>query len=113
MQANQHHPTASLELIYEKYAALMYGCIYKLVPQKETADKILSEVFIDLYKNEDANNFILKDSMWFLKHAMKAAFDFIKRGPMAKELPAIVVQQLSELKTAKYLPIKNRQMPIK
>ena len=108
MQANHNNSTASIEMIYEKHAAVMYGCIYKLVPQKEFADKILSEVFIDLYKKREEHNYSINDSVWFLKLAIKAAFTFIKQGPLAKDFPAMVTQQILDIKTTKYAQLKYK-----
>jgi hypothetical protein len=109
METSQGKTIAAIEIIYERHAALMYGCICKLIPQKEAADKILVEAFIDLYSRKDEYNYNPQDSIWFLKHAMSAAFHFIKQGSMAKEFPTKVNQQILEIKNTKYIPTKNKQ----
>ena len=107
MQANHNNSTAPIEMIYEKYAAMMYGCIYKLVQQKEVADKILGEVFIDIYKKKDEYNYSINDSIWFLKHAMKAAFTFIKQNPLSKDFSEKAMQLILDVKASKNAPLKQ------
>ena len=109
MLANQNNTIDTIEMIYEKHAALMYGCIYKLVEQKDTANKILSEVFIDLYNRKEEYSYSIDDTVWFLKKAVKAAFHFIKEGHMAEEFPLKVMQQVLEIKSGKYLQVKCNQ----
>ena len=81
----------------------MYGCICKIVPQKETANDILSSVFRDLYDTRGNHNYQSENAVWFLKYAMRASFDFIKKSEQAKDLPAIVKQQLLEIRTSQSL----------
>ena len=102
MQASVPSSINVFELIYEKHAALMYGCICKIVPQQDTANSILSKVFGDLYDTRGTHNYQSENAVWFLKYAMKATFDFIKQTAQSNDLPAIVEQQLSEIRTAQY-----------
>ena len=108
MQANHNNSNASIEIIYEKHAAVMYGCIYKLVQQKEVADKILVEVFIDIYKKTDEYNYNINDSVWFLKHAMKAAFTFIKQKPLSKDFSEQAMQLILDIKASKNNPLNQK-----
>ena len=102
MQATVPNSITAFELLYEKHAPTMYGCICKIVPQKETANDILSSVFRDLYDTRGNHNYQSENAVWFLKYAMRASFDFIKKSAQSEDLHAIVKQQLSAIRTAKY-----------
>src|SRR6185436_13586750 len=78
------------EHIYDRYSAVMYGCIFKIVKEKKYADAVLHSVFIGLATLSEETKAEMKDSsFWHIKYAMQKAFSFLKEHHPAAYAKAI------------------------
>ncbi len=66
------------ESIYDKYAAVMYGCILNIVKEKNQAEAILRSIFLDLPSEHNFTKETDLGASWFIKLAMKKSFIFLK-----------------------------------
>lgn len=67
------------EHIYDRYSAVMYGCILKIVKDKKYADAVLHSVFMGLAALSEETKAEMKDSsFWHIKYAMQRAFSFLR-----------------------------------
>ena len=82
-----HHPTfyENIETIYDLHAANMYGCIYKIVQSQKYAEEILTSIFEDISKNYSFDNKEYKQSIWYIKLALKKTFAFLKSQNLTTE----------------------------
>jgi len=51
------YDSSALELLYDRYAPMLYALIKKIIPNQELADKVLSEVFVITLKQIDQFDF--------------------------------------------------------
>jgi hypothetical protein len=78
------------EYIYDRYSAVMYGCILKIVKEKKHADTVLRSVFLGLAALSEETKAEMKDSsFWHIKYAMQKAFSFLKEYHPAAYAKAI------------------------
>ncbi len=103
MLTDNHKPTGFFEEMYDKHAALMYGCIYRLIPNKDIADKILTDVFIDIYNKRAVNNFTSISMPLLLKQASGAAFTYLKKVNKANAFLLKVSEHINEIKAVNTL----------
>lgn len=80
---NNIEKITDLEEVYDKHASLMYGCIYRLVEKKETAEQILKQIFVDLHNREEYKTVDINNTFWYTKHALQTAIAFLKSNPSA------------------------------
>jgi len=81
------------EHIYDRYSAVMYGCIVKIVKEKKYADAVLHAVFIELATLSEETKAEIKDSSFrHIKYAMQKAFSFLK-----EHHPAAYARTIREL----------------
>ena len=104
---NNNSSSNTIENIYDRHAAIMYGCIFKIVTHTDTAENILKEIFFDFQKNSAICMQNIDNSMWFAKHAMKKAFGFIKAAPFQKDFAITALQQILEMKSIKNSAAEN------
>lgn len=78
----------ALELLYDKYEKILYSFSYRMTHHKESAEEVVQEVFIKVWKGQ--GNFDSskgKFSSWLLTIARNAAIDLMrKRKEPAYEL---------------------------
>jgi RNA polymerase sigma-70 factor (ECF subfamily) len=76
----------AFEQLYARYSPLLYSLVKKIVSEKETAEKILVEVFLILWKRvEDFEKQNVFTSLILL--ARNKALDYLKRQRKNSEMP--------------------------
>ena len=79
MNNKNNIPTiAALAEIYDRHAGIMYGCIFRLVEKQDTSEKILKQIFSDLYNKEQKKVLNINDRLWFAKLALQTTVAFLK-----------------------------------
>lgn len=74
------YDSSALELLYDRYAPMMYALIKKIIPKQELADKVLSEVFVITLKQIDQFDFKSSDVYtWLVTLTRNKAIDSMKR----------------------------------
>jgi RNA polymerase sigma-70 factor (ECF subfamily) len=75
----QHRNDRAFSYLYENYSGALYGIINSIVPQKETANDVLQEVFVNIWRKigsyDPAKG---KLFTWMLNVARNAAIDKIR-----------------------------------
>jgi RNA polymerase sigma-70 factor (ECF subfamily) len=84
LNGDQH----ALEMLYDKYEKLLYSFSYRMTRHKESAEEVVQEVFVKVWKGQ--GNFDVdkgKFSSWLLTIARNASIDLMrKRKEPAYEL---------------------------
>lgn len=52
----QHNDDRAIELLYDDYAAALYGVIFRIVLSEEVAQDVLQEAFVKIWKNGQKYN---------------------------------------------------------
>ena len=81
------YDSKALEQLYDRYAQIVYTLIKKIVTDKDTAEEILSDVFVIVWRQID--NFDFKTNnvyTWLITLARNKAIDVLKRRS-GKSLP--------------------------
>jgi RNA polymerase sigma-70 factor (ECF subfamily) len=74
------YDSSALELLYDRYAPMLYALIKKIIPNQELADKVLSEVFVITLKQIDPFDFKSSDVYtWMVTLTRNKAIDSMKR----------------------------------
>jgi len=74
------YDSSALELLYDRYAPMLYALIKKIIPNQELADKVLSEVFVMTLKQIDQFDFKSSDVYtWLVTLTRNKAIDSMKR----------------------------------
>lgn len=74
------YDSSALELLYDRYAPMLYALIKKIIPNQELADKVLSEVFVITLKQIDQFDFKSSDVYtWMVTLTRNKAIDSMKR----------------------------------
>lgn len=74
------YDSSALELLYDRYAPMLYALIKKIIPNKELADKVLSEVFVITLKQIDQFDFKSSDVYtWLVTLTRNKAIDSMRR----------------------------------
>lgn len=90
------------EHIYDRYSAVMYGCIIKIVKDKLHADEVLRSVFTGLAGlSEDTKAEMKNSSFWHIKYAMQKAFSFLR-----EHHPAAYAKAVKELSSSRMITDK-------
>ena len=88
----------TIETVYEMHAAAMYGCIFKIVQNKQKADDILMDIFrtfaVEFPNNNPENN----QPIWYIKFAMKKAFHYLRQENDG--FSSIITERINAIKTA-------------
>jgi RNA polymerase sigma-70 factor (ECF subfamily) len=78
----------AFEQLYDRYSALLFSLIKKIVIEKDAAEKILQEVFIILWKRiEDLNGETENVFTLLVLLSRKKAFDYLKRKRNPEAVP--------------------------
>lgn len=72
-----HVQPGVFENIYDSYAAVMYGCVIRIVKDKEDAENVLRTIFLRLPKILPRE---MPGKIWFIKYAMQQSFLFLKEN---------------------------------
>lgn len=74
------YDSKALEQLYDRYTPLLYTLIKKIIPEKETAEELLSEVFVIIWRQID--HFDFRNSnvyTWMVTLARNKAIDVKNR----------------------------------
>lgn len=84
----------SWEVIYDKYSAVVYGMVCRLVPDKTVAEKIFIDVFADMREKQ----ILAKAERSMIPLIMRHACNFIIQQQKGYGLPVALPAQESENK---------------
>lgn len=75
----QHRSEQAFNYLYENYASALYSIINQIVPDKETANEVLQDVFVNIWKKMDSYE-ATKGRLftWMLNIARNASIDKIR-----------------------------------
>ena len=74
------YDSKALEQLYDRYAPILYTLIKKIVTDKETAEEILSDVFVIVWKYIDLFDFKTNNVYtWLIMLARNKAIDVLNR----------------------------------
>lgn len=74
------YDSKALELLYDRYTPLLYTLIKKIIPEKETAEEVLSEVFVIIWRQIDHFDFSSSNVYtWMVTLARNKAIDVKNR----------------------------------
>jgi RNA polymerase sigma-70 factor (ECF subfamily) len=74
------YDSKALEQLYDRYTPLLYTLIKKIIPENETAEEVLSEVFVTIWKQIDHFDFSNSNVYtWMVTLARNKAIDIKNR----------------------------------
>jgi RNA polymerase sigma-70 factor (ECF subfamily) len=74
------YDSKALEQLYDRYAPILYTLIKKIVTEKETAEEILSDVFVIVWKNIDLFDFKTNNVYtWLIMLTRNKAIDVLSK----------------------------------
>ena len=74
------YDSKALEQLYDRYAPILYTLIKKIVTEKETAEEILSDVFVLVWRQIDQFDFKTNNVYtWLVTLARNKAIDLVNR----------------------------------
>ena len=75
------YDSKALEQLYDRYAPILYTLIKKIVTDKDTAEEILSEVFVTVWRQIDQFHFKTNNVYtWLITLARNKAIDVLNRN---------------------------------
>lgn len=81
------YDSKALEQLYDRYAPILYSLIKKIVTDKETAEEILSDVFVIIWRQIDQFDFTTNNIYtWLITLSRNKAIDVLNRR-LDKSLP--------------------------
>lgn len=84
MQRIAGYDSKALEQLYDRYTPLLYTLIRRIIPDKETAEEVLSEVFAIIWRQIDQFDFSkINIYTWIVTLARNKAID-VKNRTMGK-----------------------------
>ena len=82
------YDSKALEQLYDRYAPILYTLIKKIITEKETAEEVLSEVFVMVWRQIEQFDFNTNNVYtWLVTLARNKAIDVVNRNsgkPMAE-----------------------------
>jgi RNA polymerase sigma-70 factor (ECF subfamily) len=82
------YDSKALEQLYDRYAPILYTLIKKIITEKETAEEVLSEVFVMVWRQIEQFDFNTNNVYtWLVTLARNKAIDVVNRSsgkPMAE-----------------------------
>jgi RNA polymerase sigma-70 factor (ECF subfamily) len=79
------YDSKALEQLYDRYSSMLYALIRKIIPDKELAEEVLSDVFVITWRQMDQFDFKSNNVFtWLVTLARNKAVDAMKRE-MGKE----------------------------
>jgi RNA polymerase sigma factor (sigma-70 family) len=83
----QQHSEPAFNYLYDNYAGALYGIVNQIVPDKETANDVLQEVFVNIWRKiESYDPSKGKLFTWMLNIARNASIDKIRSRPYQDSL---------------------------
>jgi RNA polymerase sigma-70 factor (ECF subfamily) len=99
MQRVASNDSKALEVLYNRYSSLLYTLIKKIIGEEKTAEDILSEIFVIIWRKSD--QFDLKTGnvyTWLVTLARNKAVDTLRRMRIAeKRLPKRQTGEIQEM----------------
>jgi RNA polymerase sigma-70 factor (ECF subfamily) len=81
------YDSKALEQLYDRYAPILYSLIKKIVTDKETAEELLSDVFVIIWRQIDQFDFTTNNIYtWLITLSRNKAIDALNRR-LGKSLP--------------------------
>lgn len=81
------YDSKALEQLYDRYAPILYSLIKKIVTDKETAEELLSDVFVIIWRQIDQFDFTTNNIYtWLITLSRNKAIDVLNRR-LGKILP--------------------------
>lgn len=81
------YDSKALELLYDRYAPILYSLIKKIVTDKESAEEILSDVFVIVWRQIDQFDYMTNNIYtWLITLSRNKAIDVLNRK-LGKSLP--------------------------
>lgn len=78
----QQHDSQSFSYLYDNYASALYGIINQIVADKETANDVLQDVFVNIWKKiESYDSSKGRLFTWMLNIARNASIDKVRSRP--------------------------------
>jgi RNA polymerase sigma-70 factor (ECF subfamily) len=75
------YDSKALELLYDRYTPLLYTLIKRIIPDKETAEEVLSEIFVIIWRQIDQIDFKSSNVYtWMVTLARNKAIDVKNRN---------------------------------
>jgi len=75
------YDSKALEQLYDRYAPILYTLIKKIITDKDTAEEILSEVFVTVWRQIDQFDFKTNNVYtWLITLARNKAIDVLNRN---------------------------------
>jgi len=75
------YDSKALEQLYDRYTPLLYTLIKRIIPDKETAEEVLSEIFVIIWKQIDQIDFNSSNIYtWMVTLARNKAIDVKNRA---------------------------------
>jgi RNA polymerase sigma-70 factor (ECF subfamily) len=90
MQEIANFESRALEELYDRYSPLLFTIIKKISPNKETAEQILTDVFVIIWRKAGSPEFKTENVFtWLVTLARNKAVDSLRRGRSAKDITKI------------------------
>jgi len=100
------YDSKALEQLYDRYTPLLYTLIKRIIPDKETAEEVLSEVFVIIWRQIDQIDFkSINIYTWMVTLARNKAID-VKNRNMGK----VTEEYTEDYEKEKILPKLSREI---
>jgi len=100
------YDSKALEQIYDRYTPLLYTLIKRIIPEKETAEEVLSEVFVIIWRQIDQIDFKnINIYTWMVTLVRNKAID-VKNRNMRK----VTEEYTEDYEKEKILPKLSREI---
>jgi len=98
------YDSKALEQLYDRYAPILYSLIKKIVTDKETAEELLSDVFVIIWRQIDQFDFTTNNIYtWLITLSRNKAIDALNRR-LGKSLPEYTEEYEKEFILPKLSP---------
>lgn len=86
MQRVSQNDSKALEVLYNRYSSLLYTLVKKIVSDEKTAEDILSEIFVIIWRKADQFDFYTGNVYtWLVTLARNKAVDTLKRSRLPEK----------------------------
>lgn len=100
------YDSKALEQLYDRYTPLLYTLIKRIIPDKETAEEVLSEVFVIIWRQIDQIDFkSINVYTWMVTLARNKAID-VKNRSIGK----VTEEYTEDYEKEKILPKLSREI---
>lgn len=72
--------TGAFESLYEKYAAMMFGCILNICKEEKLASHIFKQIFLNLKDVEQSKPIYMPFAFWLWQHTGTETLMFIRNS---------------------------------